>query len=243
MAASSVTSNPNGPCRSKTSPCPRFRHRSCTRSSYPGPATLPAPPAPAVHRPQRGHGQAREGEGPRQPVCMGARRLAAVVLETGEVDASRQPRQQLHQVGAMGRLRFAAGHQGEHIAQQSHGTPLSMMPELHQRWQAPYDVLWGPEAPRFTSLSCRMRRKARKESAQPAQNCPNHRPDDFKKIREELGLAQRQVGEILGGGTDAFAKYESGERTPSTACTNLLKILKAHPNTLDEPETAAVPSA
>jgi len=57
-------------------------------------------------------------------------------------------------------------------------------------------------------------------------------PDDIRKIREELGLAQRQAGKILGGGPDAFAKYESGERAPSTACTNLLRILKAHPNTL-----------
>ena len=40
---------------------------------------------PRVHRPQRGHGQAREGEGPRIPARMGARRPAAVVLETGEV--------------------------------------------------------------------------------------------------------------------------------------------------------------
>ena len=36
----------------------------------------------------------------------------------------------------------------------------------------------------------------------------------------------------LVGGPDAFAKYESGVRTPSTACANLLKILEAHPNTL-----------
>jgi hypothetical protein len=64
---------------------------------------------------------------------MGARRPTAVVLETGEVEAAGQPLQQIHQVGEMGRLRFAAGRQGEYIAQQSHGTPLSMMPELHQR--------------------------------------------------------------------------------------------------------------
>ena len=57
-------------------------------------------------------------------------------------------------------------------------------------------------------------------------------PDDIRRIREELGLSQCQAGEILGGGPDAFAKYESGMRTPSTACTNLLRILKAHPNTL-----------
>ena len=57
-------------------------------------------------------------------------------------------------------------------------------------------------------------------------------PDEIKIIREELGLSQRQAGEILGGGPDAFAKYESGMRTPSTACANLLRILKAHPNTL-----------
>ena len=66
-----------------------------------------------MHRPQRGHGQTREGEGPRKPTLMGTRRPTAVVLETGEVEAAGQPLQQSHQVGEMGRLRFAAGRQGE----------------------------------------------------------------------------------------------------------------------------------
>ncbi len=42
------------------------------------------------------------------------------------MDAPRQPLQQLYHMGEMGRLRFAAGHQGEYGTQQSHGTPLSM---------------------------------------------------------------------------------------------------------------------
>ena len=86
-----------------------------------------------MRRPQRGHGQAREGEGTGEPARMGARRPTAVVLEAGEVETPRQPLQQLDHVGEVGRLRFAAGHQCKYIAQQSHGTPLSMMRELHQR--------------------------------------------------------------------------------------------------------------
>ena len=80
-----------------------------------------------MRRPQGGHGQAGKGEVPRKPARMGARRPAAAALEVGEVDALRLPQQQLHQMGEVGRLRFAAGRQGEYIVQQSHGTPLSMM--------------------------------------------------------------------------------------------------------------------
>ena len=66
-------------------------------------------------------------------------------------------------------------------------------------------------------------------------------PDDIRTIREGLGLTQREAGELLGGGSKAFAKYEAGEMTPSTACNNLLRVLRANPSALNtlRPERAA----
>ncbi len=71
-------------------------------------------------------------------------------------------------------------------------------------------------------------------------------PDDIRTFRKGLGLTQREAGELLGGGPKAFAKYETGERTPSTACNNLLRVLRANPSALNtlRPERADhVPTA
>ena len=71
-------------------------------------------------------------------------------------------------------------------------------------------------------------------------------PDDIRNIREGLGLTQREAGELLGGGPNAFAKYETGRATPSTAFANLLKVLEANPRALGilHPErVGAVPTA
>ena len=51
-------------------------------------------------------------------------------------------------------------------------------------------------------------------------------PDRIRIIRQGLGLTQREAGELLGGGPNAFAKYETGRVTPSTALANLLKVLE-----------------
>ena len=66
-------------------------------------------------------------------------------------------------------------------------------------------------------------------------------PDEIRMIREGLGLTQREAGELLGGGPNAFAKYESGRTAPSTAFANLLMLLKANPGALNtlHPERAA----
>ena len=65
-------------------------------------------------------------------------------------------------------------------------------------------------------------------------------PNDIRIIREGLGLTQREAGELLGGGPNAFAKYESGQTTPSTAFAHLLILLKADPGALNtlHPERA-----
>src|SRR4051794_2267418 len=38
-----------------------------------------------------------------------------------------------------------------------------------------------------------------------------HTPDEVRAVRERLGLTQREAGLTIGGGPNAFQKYESGE--------------------------------
>lgn len=57
-------------------------------------------------------------------------------------------------------------------------------------------------------------------------------PDQIRTIREGLGLSQRQAGNLLGGGPDAFAKYESGAVVPRAALVKLLLVLRDNPGAL-----------
>ena len=57
-------------------------------------------------------------------------------------------------------------------------------------------------------------------------------PDEIRAIREGFGLTQREAGELLGGGPNAFAKYEAGTVAPSAAVVNLLLLLKGNPGAL-----------
>ena len=57
-------------------------------------------------------------------------------------------------------------------------------------------------------------------------------PDQIRTIREGLGLSQREAGNLLGGGPDAFPKYESGAVVPCAALVNLLLVLRDHPGAL-----------
>ena len=69
-------------------------------------------------------------------------------------------------------------------------------------------------------------------------------PDGVREIRTRLGLTQADAGRILGGGPNAFQKYESGEVMTSRAMTNLLLALERHPEDLDRmrEETSAAES-
>ena len=68
-------------------------------------------------------------------------------------------------------------------------------------------------------------------------------PDQIRIIREGLGLSQREAGQLLGGGPNAFAKYESGTLAPAAALANLLLVLKDNPGGLAtlRPDRAPVP--
>ena len=59
-------------------------------------------------------------------------------------------------------------------------------------------------------------------------------PDDVRSVREGLGLSQRDAGRLIGGGPNAFQKYESGEVLVSRAISNLLAMLRRHPEQLAE---------
>jgi len=59
-------------------------------------------------------------------------------------------------------------------------------------------------------------------------------PDFIARVRNKLGLDQRQAGEVFGGGERAFTRYESGKARPPLTLVKLLKILDLHPEFLAE---------
>lgn len=54
-------------------------------------------------------------------------------------------------------------------------------------------------------------------------------PDEIRSIRQSLGLTQVEAGELLGGGSRAFTKYEAGAVRPAASVVNLLRLLEADP--------------
>ena len=64
-------------------------------------------------------------------------------------------------------------------------------------------------------------------------------PEEVAAIRKRLGLSQRRAGELLGGGSRAFQKYESGAVAVSAAMSNLLRLLDRDPRRLKELEQIA----
>jgi HTH-type transcriptional regulator/antitoxin MqsA len=51
------------------------------------------------------------------------------------------------------------------------------------------------------------------------------KPQEVKRIRTKIGLTQREAGAILGGGPNAFQKYEQDTVTVSKPMSNLLRVL------------------
>ena len=60
------------------------------------------------------------------------------------------------------------------------------------------------------------------------------KPQDVKRIRAKIGLTQREAGTILGGGPNAFQKYEQDTVTVSKPMSNLLRVLERHPEEVEE---------
>lgn len=69
--------------------------------------------------------------------------------------------------------------------------------------------------------------------------------EQIRRIRKKLGLTQKQAGEVIGGGHNAFSRYEKGISRPAKGTENFLRILDKHPHLVDElrpeeqPEKAA----
>jgi HTH-type transcriptional regulator / antitoxin MqsA len=59
-------------------------------------------------------------------------------------------------------------------------------------------------------------------------------PEEVKRIRQKMGLTQRQAGSIIGGGPNAFQKYEGGETVVSKGISNFLRVLERHPEEIEE---------
>ena len=57
-------------------------------------------------------------------------------------------------------------------------------------------------------------------------------PQDVRRIRKQLMLTQEKAGQLLGGGPNAFNKYEKGLILPSQAVSNLLRVLDAYPDSM-----------
>ena len=57
-------------------------------------------------------------------------------------------------------------------------------------------------------------------------------PHSIKEWRERIGLTQRQLARICGGGLNAFSKYENGEVTQSEAMDNLIWAAMRYPGVI-----------
>jgi HTH-type transcriptional regulator/antitoxin MqsA len=60
------------------------------------------------------------------------------------------------------------------------------------------------------------------------------KPEEVKRIRTKIGLTQREAGTLLGGGPNAFQKYEKDTITLSKSMSNLLRVLERHPEEVEE---------
>jgi len=57
-------------------------------------------------------------------------------------------------------------------------------------------------------------------------------PEDVRRIRKRLQLTQKDAGRLIGGGPNAFQKYECGDVAVSRALTSALLLLDRDPSGL-----------
>jgi HTH-type transcriptional regulator/antitoxin MqsA len=57
-------------------------------------------------------------------------------------------------------------------------------------------------------------------------------PEEVRRIRRKLRLSQREAGLVIGGGPNAFQKYEAGDVMASHAISSALRLLDADPQAL-----------
>ena len=59
-------------------------------------------------------------------------------------------------------------------------------------------------------------------------------PTFIISVRKKLKLTQKEAGEVFGGGTNAFSRYEKGSSQPHPSTVKLLQVLDRHPELLRE---------
>ena len=57
-------------------------------------------------------------------------------------------------------------------------------------------------------------------------------PAAIRRIRKKLRLTQKEAGRLIGGGPNAFQKYECGDVLASHAISSALRLLDANPESL-----------
>lgn len=57
-------------------------------------------------------------------------------------------------------------------------------------------------------------------------------PSEIRRIRKKLCLTQKEAGRLIGGGQNAFQKYESGDVLASHAISSALLLLDQNPDGL-----------
>lgn len=62
------------------------------------------------------------------------------------------------------------------------------------------------------------------------------KPDDIKRIRKKVKLTQKKASALLGGGINAFSKYENAKITQPRATDLLLRLLDQKKVTLEDLE-------
>ena len=62
--------------------------------------------------------------------------------------------------------------------------------------------------------------------------------DEIRHVRTHLRLTQGQAARLVGGGVNAFSRYERGETMQSRATDKLLRLLDKNPRLLKEVEAA-----
>jgi len=59
-------------------------------------------------------------------------------------------------------------------------------------------------------------------------------PIEVRSVRKKLKISQRDAGRFIGGGPNAFQKYESGDVVLSKAADTALRLLSNDPKRLNE---------
>ena len=60
-------------------------------------------------------------------------------------------------------------------------------------------------------------------------------PEEIKSLRKELGLTQKELGDLIGANAESVARWERGERKPLSVFLEKLKKIAGEANALVKP--------